>query len=314
MRSPHSPVDLGRHTERLGQRARALVVAIREGDEADVEQAVLRLSRQRWWLAPLPLAVGAIAMLLEGVRLVFSDWRLMLVQVLPAMWIWLAMFDLKVHALHGRSFHVLTGAPAILAGLAIIALTIASSFLNAVLAFAIVAPDDRGVRRGVTGARGRFVPVVASGTVLGVLLAVATLVVPRWGRPWFGLSLSVVVGLMMLCYVAIPARLIGVRSRRSAKDKMIASALTGAVGAALSAPAYLLGRVGLLMLGSSLLLVPGILIFLTAVALQAGATGAIKTVKLSTALLAGQSVGPGPATSPETPADEQQDSEHGAYP
>src|SRR3954468_18913422 len=91
-------------------RARELVKAIREGDEAMVEDAVLRVSRSRRWLAPLALAVGAFVMLFQGVRLVFINWRLTLVQVLPAMWVWLAMLDLKAHALHGRSFHVLTGA------------------------------------------------------------------------------------------------------------------------------------------------------------------------------------------------------------
>ena len=52
---------------------------------------VLRLSRTRRWLAPLALAVGAFAMLFEGVKLLFTNWRLTLIQVLPAMWIWAAM-------------------------------------------------------------------------------------------------------------------------------------------------------------------------------------------------------------------------------
>ena len=57
----------------------------------------MRLSRSRSWLAPLTLAVGAFAMLFDGVKLVFTNWRLTLVQVLPAMWIWAAMYDLKLH-------------------------------------------------------------------------------------------------------------------------------------------------------------------------------------------------------------------------
>ena len=90
-------------------RLRELVKAIRDGDEAMVEAAVLRMSRSRRWLAPLALAVGALEMLFEGVKLVFSNWRLTVVQILPAMWIWLAMLDLKAHVLHGRSFHALSG-------------------------------------------------------------------------------------------------------------------------------------------------------------------------------------------------------------
>ena len=65
-------------------------------------RGVLRLSRSRRWLAPLALAVGAFAMLFDGVKLLFTNWRLTLIQVLPAMWIWAAMFDLKAHVLHGK--------------------------------------------------------------------------------------------------------------------------------------------------------------------------------------------------------------------
>jgi hypothetical protein len=36
------------------------------------------------------------------VKLLFTNWRLTLVQILPAMWIWAAMLDLKAHALHGK--------------------------------------------------------------------------------------------------------------------------------------------------------------------------------------------------------------------
>ena len=51
-----------------------------------------------------------------------------------------------------------------------------------------------------------------------------------------------------------------------------------------SAPAYLLGRIGLLMIGSPFLRLPGILIFLIGFTLQAGATSAVKAVKMGAKL------------------------------
>ena len=116
-------------------RVRGLVIAIRDGDDAMVEAAVLRLSRSRRWLAPVALVVGSLVMLFQGLRLVFSNWRLTLVQMLPATWIWLAMLDLKLHALHGKSFHVVTGALLIPIVALIAAITAAAFFLNAVFAF-----------------------------------------------------------------------------------------------------------------------------------------------------------------------------------
>ena len=105
---------------------------------------VLRLSRSRRWLAPLAFAVGAFAMLFEGVKLLFTNWRLTLIQVLPAMWIWAAMYDLKAHVLHGKSFHTLTGPAVIPIVFGIAAITAASFYLNAVFAYAIIQP---GLRR-----------------------------------------------------------------------------------------------------------------------------------------------------------------------
>ncbi|MGB0091875.1 MAG: hypothetical protein WBP81_05010, partial [Solirubrobacteraceae bacterium] len=110
--------------------------AIQDNDEAKIEEAILRLSESRRVYAPLAFAIGAFAMLFNGLKLLVTNWRLTLVQILPAMWIWLAMFDLKAHVLHGKSFTVLWGPVLIPIGPLIIALTVASFFLNAVFAFA----------------------------------------------------------------------------------------------------------------------------------------------------------------------------------
>src|SRR5689334_12740223 len=71
-----------------------LIRKVRDCDDAMVETIVVQLSRRRRILAPLALAVSAVAMLFDGLRLLLSNWRLTLVQVLPAMWIWAAMLDL----------------------------------------------------------------------------------------------------------------------------------------------------------------------------------------------------------------------------
>jgi len=85
------------------------VAAIRAGDDAQVESAILSLSQRSRFLAPLTLVVGAFAMLFQGVKLLFTNWRLTLIQVLPAMLIWVAMLDLKLHVLKGKSLRVIEG-------------------------------------------------------------------------------------------------------------------------------------------------------------------------------------------------------------
>ena len=268
-------------------RIRALVHAVREGDEQMAEEIVLRLSESRRWLAPLALAASAVAMLFDGVKLVFTNWRLMIVQILPAMWVWLAMYDLKAHVLHGRSFQVLRGPILIPLVAAVAAVTMAGAFMNAIFAFAIAADGPPRVRTGFAGARAHLPVVLGSGAVVGLCLGLSTLVVTRWGRPWFMLSLGVVIAVMMVSYVAVPSRLIGMKALGSRRDRLAANAVSGAIGAAVCTPPYLLGRLGILMLGSSALLVPGIVLMAVGFTLQASATGAVKAIKLSTKLVGG---------------------------
>src|SRR5512135_1326302 len=146
----------------LVRQGEALVRAIREGDEAAVEAAVVSLSRSRRIFAPLVFALGAFVMLFQGLRLLFSNWRLTLIQVLPAMWIWLALLDLKAHVFKGKEFHDWHGPVVIALGIAIALVTVASFYLNAVFAFAISQPGKPQVRPAFTLARRHL------GVVLGV--------------------------------------------------------------------------------------------------------------------------------------------------
>jgi uncharacterized membrane protein len=276
--------SFGRRLGSLTTRIGALVRAIEESDEARIEEAVLRLSRSRRVFSPLAFAVGAFALLFDGLRLLVSNWRLTLVQLLPAIWVWAAMADLRAHVLHGHSFNVLRGPVLVPIILAIVAITVASFYLNAVFAFAISRPGAPEIRPAVAQARRHLTPILVSGAVVGLLLALSTTVVTRWGRPWFTLSLGIVIGVMMVSYVAVPARLIGVTPTQSRRDKLTTSMVSSALGVTVSAPPYLLGRLGLLMLGSSVLLIPGIILIALGVTLQAGATGAVRAIKMSASL------------------------------
>jgi hypothetical protein len=261
-----------------------LFEGIRAGDEADIARAIEDLSRSRRYLAPLALAVGGVAMLLGGVRLLLSNWRLTLIQVLPAVWIWLAMYDLRVHLLHDREFRDWEGLLLVLLVLVIAAITIGVFFLNAVFGFAIAQGGVPRVRAAIAEARERLAPIVATGGVLGLALGCAALLAPRAGQTWFAISLGTVVGLMMVAYVAVPSRLIGVEPMASRRDRLSASAVGGLLGVALAAPPYALGRIGLLMIGSPVLRVPGFALFLFAAVLQAGATSAVRAVKMGAKL------------------------------
>ncbi len=282
-----------------------LIRTIRDGNDAMVESVVVQLSQRRRILAPLALAVGALAMLFHGLRLLLFNWRLTLVQVLPAMWIWAAMLDLKVHVLHGASFRVIRGPVLIPILLGVVAITAASFFLNAVFAFAIARPGPPRIRPAFAKARSHAGVVLGWGVGVGLLLGFSTVIVVRLGLWWFALSLSIVLGIMMVCYVSVPARLIGVRITRSRRDKFTASAVGGALGAVVTSPPYLLGRVGILLLGSHTLFILGIILLCVGGVLEAGAEGAVKAVKVSAKLVTGHR--PDDGEVPEAASDAQRE-------
>ena len=163
----------------------------------------------------------------------------------------------------------------------------ASFFLNAVFAFAIARPGPPQIRPAFAKARSHARVVLCWGTAVGVLLGFSTVVVVRWGLWWFTLSLSIVLAIMMISYVTVPSRLIGVKTTRSRRDKFTAAAVGGALGAVVCTPPYLLGRVGILMLGSNTLFILGIILLSVGGTLEAGTEGAVKAIKVSAKLVTG---------------------------
>jgi hypothetical protein len=271
---------------------RALLEAIRKNDEAAVEKAVLALSRSRRIFAPLVFALGAFVMLFQGLRMLFFNWRLTLIQVLPAMWIWLALLDLKAHTIRGKDFRTWHDGYELLLVLGIALVTAACYYLNAVFAFAISQPGQPQIRPAFGLARRHLHVILGVGLVIGLALGVSTIVVPRWGNFWFALSLGIVIGVMMLTYVAVPARLVGIKPVGSRRDKLAAAAIGGTIGALVCSPAYLIGRIGILLLGFKALFPLAVILLVVGFVLQAGASGAVKAVKMSAKLAAGQTAAP----------------------
>jgi hypothetical protein len=279
-----------RHSAR--QRWRRLVAAIRDGDEHAVEQAVLQLASKRRVFAPLALIVGAFVMLFSALRLLVTNWRLLLVQALPALLVWGVTLDLKAHWLHGREFNDIRGPVVVVLCALAVLVTIAAFFLNAAFAFAISQPGRPDLSAGFLRARRHAWAVAGWGGVIGLALGVAAIWVP-WGLRWFGLSLGIVLAVLMVSYVAVPARIVGVSTAKAAdrsgqRDKLAATAVAGLAGGIVSAPPYVISRVGEELLGSGTLFALGVALIVVGLTLEAGATGAVKTVKVSIKLLAGQ--------------------------
>jgi len=172
--------------------------------------------------------------------------------------------------------------------------TIAAFVLNAAFAFTISRPGPPDLTAGFRQARRHARAITGWGTVLGLALGVAAILVPRWGLRWLALSLGTVLAVMMVCYVAVPARIVGVRSAKPAdmegrRDRLAATAMAGLVGAIICAPPYAMSRVGEGLLGNGSLFALGVALIVIGLTMEAGTTGAVKAVKVSAKLLAGRS-------------------------
>ena len=286
---PHQQDRASSGREVLARRGRALIRAIREGDEREIEASVRALSQSRRIFAPLVFGAAAFVMLFQGLKLLFWNWRLTLVQVLPAMWIWVAMLDLKIHVVKGTEFRSWRESIELLLVVVIALVTAAAFYLNAVFAFAISQPGKPRIRPGFALAGHHLALVLGVGLIVGAALGVSAVVVPRWGLHWYTLALGTVIGVMMLTYVTVPARIVGIKPRGSPRDKAAAALIGGTLGAIVCTPPYLIGRSGILLLGSHVLLVfvLGVVLLVLGVTLQAGATGAVKAIKMSAKLAAG---------------------------
>jgi hypothetical protein len=273
----------------VGRLLAGLVETIRNAEEGDIERAVLQLSQTRKWLAPLAFVVSAFTMLFSGLKLLVSNWRLTLVQIPPALWIWILMFDLKAHVLHGRDFELLSGWLLAVLIVVVVAVTMVCFRLNALFAFAIIQPGEPDVRAARQQLRAHRHTVHAWGFGMGLVIAYAALVADRIGPYWFAVTMSIAIGILMISYLAVPSRMIGLhKEARSTRDKIAASVVSSTVSAIVCTPPYLLARLGLLMLGSSILRVPGVILLAIGLMLQAGATSSVKAVKMSATLVAAQ--------------------------
>jgi hypothetical protein len=186
--------------------------------------------------------------------------------------------------------------------------TIGAFFLNAAFAFTISQPGAPDLKAGFRQARRHGRAVIGWGTVIGLALGVAAILVPRWGLRWFALSLGIVLAVMMVCYVAVPARIVGVQIAKPAdmtgrRDKLAATALAGLVSGIICTPPYVISRVGEGLLGNGSLFAFGVALIVIGLTLEAGATGAVKAIKVSAKLLGGRSpAAPGGQAEGATPA------------
>jgi hypothetical protein len=256
--------------------------AIADADPAQVEATARQLGESRRYLAPVAWGAGALVLLARGVKLLVLNWRLSLIELVPAVWVWLVLWDLKQGSLRHDSFREITLADMTLLGLVTIGASVAAFWCNTVFAFAITHPKPQ-IGLAVRQARRHLVPIVGAGVVLGVVVAVGLAAIPRIESRWLYLIASLgLYGLMLVVFVAVPARIIGARKQRLRPKEVVGRwTVGGAMSAVAMGPGLILDRVGLILLGVPHLHVLGFVLLSIGTALYAAGMSSVKAVKLS---------------------------------
>ena len=102
---------------------------------------------------------------------------------------------------------------------------------------------------------------------------------PRWGKGWFALLLGIVLAVMMVCYVAVPAPIVGIPTTKPAEAaqsgrvaKLAGAAVTGLFGAIVCTPPYAIALGGIYLLGNHFAL--GVALLVIGLTLEAGRVAA----------------------------------------
>lgn len=275
-----SRTDSGRPPGRIARLA-ALARAVADADPSEIEATARRLGASRRYLAPLGWAAGALVLLVRGIELLALNWRLTLIQLVPAAWLWVVMWDIKQHALRGEAFRQITTGGVLLVFLITIVASIASFWCNTAFAFAISDPPPR-IRAAARQARRHHAGIVRAGILIGIALGAGAIAIPRIDATW--LYLSAIGGLyavMLISFVAIPARILGVKKRRLPPKETVGQwTVGGALSAVAMLPGFIFDRVGLILLGVPHLHLIGLALLAIGTALYAAGLSSVRAVKL----------------------------------
>ena len=268
-----------------------IIRGILDADSAAVEKATLELSARSKWLAPLAFAAGAVAMTVVGVKPLLRNWRLTIIEFVPAGWLWLSMYNLKHHTLDGttvKHMHLFWFIPvaALYIGLAVLAF-----WCNAMFAVSL-ANNDRSVRHAARAAWVHRPLLIRWGVIIGVAHAIVAIFISRIGPIAYDLCLMAVIVVSMITFVSVPASIAGVRKRKpsSRRDQVAHVAVSSAMAAVVSTPGFICDRIGLLLIATRSAHWLGFALLSIGIAFQMAGTTSTRAVKLSSLLVNGEPV------------------------
>lgn len=286
-------------TSRWRQIVRA-VEAVRSTDPGRVQAALQTMGERSKWLKPLAYAAGTVAVVFDGVVLLLRNWKLTLLQLLPAVWIWLMTWNLKSHLLSDKDL------PDNISIAAAICVPIAAQIVywcNATFAFTMLQGEKTDIRAAFREARPRWRLISGLALLTGGLQGAVWLAMPHMQLKWFWLALLILFVVQVYLFVAIPAWLLEVKKTKGPRrEKTLQTATTGVLSGVAATPGFILNRIGLLLMGVSSLWIIGVVVVAIAAVLHVTASTSVRVVKMSLKLKPAEKGAPAPSDVAGPPA------------
>jgi hypothetical protein len=258
------------------------VRAVADADPVQIETTARRLGGSRRYLAPIAWVAGMLVLVVRGLKVLVSNYRLLLLELIPAAWVWVTIKDLHHQKLIDGPLRE-PSTTELLVALAIATIAgVAALWCNCVFGFAVTHRHPL-VLRAIRQTRPYRLRVVAAGILMGVVVTLGFVVIPRIEPTWVYLGfLWGMYGIMVTALVVLPAWVIGIARRHFGPVQTVQRWVTGwALSAVAMAPGFLVARFGGLFLDTRGLEWLGYVMITLGAILYAAGLSSVKAVTLS---------------------------------
>ena len=258
------------------------VRAVADADPEQIEATARKLGASRRYLAPIAWIAGMLVLVVRGLKLLVSNYRLLLLELVPAAWVWLTLWDLHRRKLGNVPLYDASLREVLVAvGVSSVA-GVAALWCNSVFGFAITHQPPE-VKQAILQTRAFRRRVIAAGILMGVVVTIGFAVIPRLKPEWvyYGL-LGGMYGLMLTALVVLPAWIIGITRTHFGPVQTLQRWVAGwGLGAVAMAPGFVVARSGGLLLDVRGLEWLGYVMITLGAVLYAAGLSSVKAVTLS---------------------------------
>jgi hypothetical protein len=272
---------------------------MRSTDPAAVESALADLGGRRRWLAPLVYVAGTVAVVFDGVLLLLRNWRLTLLQLFPAVWIWAMTYNIRHRVLSETT----STSAALAAAVGVVVAAQVAYWCNATFGYTMTQGSTTNIRAAFGDARRHWRLIGGLALLTGTAQGLIWLLMPRLNTGWLWLAYVLMFFVQVYLFVAIPCWILSVRKTGTRRERTTQSVTTSVLSGIAAMPGFLLNRIGWLLLGAGAVgIIGGVLLAIGAV-LHVTASSSVRVVKLSLRLRPATAQAPSDPSGLQTEAD-----------